>query len=138
MLITATQVDKVKSTLVSQIEGLLSVYFFGSSITDSFTDTSDVDIAVLAAYETPIDAVHLWEVRHLLADIVNREVDLVDLRKANTVFQAEIISTSQRVYCAEEYSVEFFETMIYSMYGALNEERKGILESIQKDKSIYG
>ncbi len=137
MLVTNLQIEKVKNTLSSQIEGLLSVYFFGSSITRDFTDTSDVDIAILAKHDSPIDAIHLWEVRHVLADILNREVDLVDLRKANTVFQAEIISTGLRVYCSEEYTVEFFETMIYSMYGELNENRREILETIQKDKRVY-
>lgn len=137
MLVTKLQIEQVKNTLSSEIVGLLSVYFFGSGITEDFTDTSDVDIAILAKYESPIDAIHLWEVRHLLADILNREVDLVDLRKANTVFQAEIISTGLRVYCSEEYTVEFFETMVYSMYGELNKNRREILETIQKDKRVY-
>jgi len=41
------------------------------------------------------------------------------------------------LYCANESARQQFESLIYSMYLRLNEERRLILQEIQKRGAIY-
>ncbi len=57
-------------------------------------------------------------------------MDLVNLRKANTVFQNEIMQQGRIIYQQDERVVDEFEMQVLSSYQKLNEERAGILEDI--------
>ena len=55
---------------------IISAFLFGSVLTDSFCDKSDVDF--LVNIENDLDPVeaggHLWDVYYELKDLLNREV----------------------------------------------------------------
>lgn len=57
-----------------------------------------------------------------LADLLKVEVDLVNLAEASTVFQAQIFSTGEVIYCMDEYERMTMQMHVYSMYSKLNEE----------------
>lgn len=39
-----------------------------------------------------------------LADIFNREVDLINLNTSSTVFKAQVVGTGKIIYCRDETS----------------------------------
>lgn len=107
------------------------IYLFGSYGTENEWPTSDVDIAMLlphaqAGRERHLD---LSPCRMELESALRREVDLVNLRRVNTVFQKEVIAEGRLIYCADKQAVDEFEMMVISFYQKLNEERREILEA---------
>ena len=111
---------------------VLGIYLFGSFQTEYETPESDVDIAILLPLSSTINS-SSREFRDLLFSLIddfNREVDLINLRKVDTVFQHEIIQSGRLIYSSNSYSVEEFEMHTMSYYQKLNEERAEILQEI--------
>ena len=71
-----------------------------------------------------------------LMDVLKKDVDLVNLRRVNTVLQHEIIQTGRIIYMKDEYTIDLFEMIVMSLYQKLNEERAGILKEIYKSGRI--
>ncbi|WP_421891402.1 type VII toxin-antitoxin system MntA family adenylyltransferase antitoxin [Marinoscillum sp.] len=136
MILQKEQIEEVTNLLTHQIEGVKGIYLFGSGTGPDFTDESDVDLALLP--QNPISTEMLWKLKNQLSDLVHREVDLVDLSVANTVLAMQVISGGVRLYSSEPLASERYESLIFSMYLTLNDDRKGILEEIEKNKTIYG
>ena len=44
-----------------------------------------------------------------LADIFNREVDLINLNTSSTVFIAQVIGTGKIIYCSDETKRMYFQ-----------------------------
>lgn len=114
---------------------LRAVYLFGSTATGQAHGSSDVDLAVLG--DTSFDAVRLFDLAAELADILHRDVDLLDLTQASTVMRAQIIAFGQRIY-GHDTELDEYEGRALSQYARLNEERAGILEDIARRGSIHG
>ncbi len=79
---------------------------------------------------TPLGALFCFDLSQKVARLINKDVDLVDLRNASTVFSFQILSTGKRVYCSFEKKCEAYESLIYSDYVRLNDERKHIIQDI--------
>ncbi|KYC65142.1 nucleotidyltransferase domain-containing protein [Heyndrickxia coagulans] len=83
---------------------------------------SDVDIAfykeggILAPYECFLFAQEL-------ADRLNKDVDLIDLNQAPTVFQAQIFATGIVMDMKNENALNVKRMLAYRLYAKLNEER---------------
>ena len=118
------------------VPGLAAVYLFGSHGSAEARPGSDVDLAVLA--DRPLGPVERFDVQERLAACLGRDVDLVDLRSASTVMQARIVSTGRVVLDADPGERARFETVAYSAYALLNEERAGILADIAARGTVYG
>lgn len=116
-----------------------AIYLFGSYGTEHVWPSSDVDIALLFApmEAKPIGALSMSELRFSLERLLHRDVDLVNLRLASTVFQKEVIIAERRVYCADAYAAAEFEMLVFSFYQKLNEERAGILADGLRDGCFY-
>jgi uncharacterized protein len=111
------------------------IILFGSRVTGRTNKDSDIDIAFLS--ESEIEKYDLFLIAQELASIINIEVDLIDLSKASTVFQAQIIHTGRTIYCEDEHIKAEFELKTFKMYAKLNEERAPILKQIDESGSIY-
>ena len=122
--------------LCRQIPSLLGVYIFGSAASAQTHADSDLDIGILAG--RPQDPAVLWEIAQALAQQAGRDVDLVDLGSASTVFRMQVISDGKRLLCADLPRCEAFEDFVYSDFARLNEERAGILEDVARRKQVYG
>lgn len=111
---------------------LQAVYLFGSCGTADERRTSDVDIALLLTPTAAkmVTAERLLEVRCALEEALARDVDLVNIRMANVVFQHEVIKDARRILCRDAYAADLFEIRTMSLYQKLNEERAGILDEI--------
>ena len=117
-------------TILTHYPNAQAIYLFGSWGTAYQTPHSDLDIAVLLPPATA-KQVDMWEwitLSQELASIAGvTNVDLIDLRRANTVLRKEIIAADRRIWCADESSVLEFEALIISLYHQLQFERKDII-----------
>ena len=110
-----------------------AIYRYGTWATAAQRVDSDLDIAVLLPHTEAVRVDrwqwHLLAVR--LADAAGTEhADLVNLRRADTTLQAEILRTGHVIYCREDDVRLEFETLVLSMYQKLNAERAGIRAAI--------
>jgi predicted nucleotidyltransferase len=122
--------NKAQEKLLSTFPNLLAIYVFGSFGTQYEIDTSDLDLALISP--TPLDPVQLWYLAQEIARKIDRDVDLVDLREASTVFRFQVITNGSRIYCRNKIDCDFLETSYISMYLRLNEERKEMINDIWK------
>jgi predicted nucleotidyltransferase len=115
------------------------IYLFGSYGTENQWPTSDVDIALLLPHAQAGREKHL----NLspccleLESALRREVDLVNLRQVNTVFQKEVIAEGRLIFCADTRALDEFEMLVISYYQKLNEERREILEAFFRTGRAY-
>ncbi|MEX2599953.1 MAG: nucleotidyltransferase domain-containing protein [Dehalococcoidia bacterium] len=131
---TSAFVDDIRAAL----PGVIAVYQFGSAGTPHERPGSDIDLAVLTGSPHPaLPPVLLWDTAQRLAAHLGKDVDLVDLRSATTVMQAQVIANGVRLWCADHEACERFEDFVFSSYAHLNEERRGILEDISRRGSIH-
>ncbi len=116
-----------------------AIYLFGSYGTENEWPNSDVDMAVLLPHD---DAKRVGclalSVTHLdLEHLLGRDVDLVNLRLASTVFQKEVIMAERRIFCADTYAANEFEMLVLSFYQKLNEERAEVLAEGLRSGRFY-
>jgi uncharacterized protein len=72
-----------------------------------------------------------------LAGKININVDLIDFKKASTVFQGQIVSTGKAIYCLDNHKRMDYEVKTLKMYAKLNEERQFIINNVQESGSIF-
>ncbi|MEW9937743.1 nucleotidyltransferase domain-containing protein [Clostridium butyricum] len=125
-----------KSILLLKDFNIISVYLFGSAAKNELKPESDIDIAFLSFLD--VDEYECFMKAQELAEIFKRDVDLIDLKKASTVFKAQIIGTSSLIYCNDDVKRAYFEMRALKEYALLNEERAEIIKNIQKGDKIYG
>ena len=127
----AAIVDRLRRRLPS----LQAAYLFGSAASGDAGPESDVDLAVLN--NGPVDPVALWDIAGEMADLVDRPVDLADLRKASTTLQHEIVTQGRRLY-ASDSGADLYETFILSEKTALDERNEGLVRDILREGRVYG
>jgi predicted nucleotidyltransferase len=123
------------AVLQRRLPGAPTVYAFGSAVRGEEHAESDLDLAVLAAH--PLAPAERFALQEAAAAAAGRDVDLVDLRAASTVMQAQVVSTGRVVLDPDPTAWAFWETMVYSAYALLNEERAGILADIAARGTVY-
>ena len=119
--------NKEKNIIIDFLKEKLSpelIYIFGSYAKNSERDNSDIDIAILP--EKEIDEYKLFLLAQKLAEKLKKEVDLVDIKKASTVFKAQIIQ-GKLIFNKDNYKKMNFELKTFREYAKLNEEKKEIL-----------
>jgi predicted nucleotidyltransferase len=118
------------------VAGVIAVYRFGSTARGTATASSDTDIAILAgARLTPEQR---FEAQETLAAKLGRDVDLVDLTAASTVMAMQVIAAGRLLYEADADARGRFEDYTFSAYARLNEERRGILDRVAAEGTVYG
>ena len=128
--------DGMVRMIRANLQNVDAIYLFGSESAGEQHAHSDIDLAVMS--NATLLPMRLWEVSQELASRAARDVDLVDLREASTVMRMQVISTGERLFCANEQRCEVFEDFVFSAYARLNEERAAILQDIRGRGSIYG
>ncbi len=127
---------RIVSFLTERIPDLIAIYLFGSSVQGTSGLESDIDLAILPVQ--PLNPLERWNLAQDLANLLKREVDLVDLRKASTVMRMQVISSGQYLYESNRQERDRFEDYVFSSYARLNEERKEIIKKVQERGTIYG
>lgn len=131
--------EQIVQTILIHFPQVQAVYLFGSYGTEDERPSSDVDIAILLPPEQAKAAgsLLLGELHLALAELLGKEVDLVNLRQVSTVFQKEIVMTGQQIHCADAYAADEFEMLTLSYYQKLNEERREILAAFAESGRAY-
>ena len=88
-----------------------------------------MDLAFLSSKE--IDDYQRFLTAQKLASKLNIDIDLVDLAKASTVFKTQIIQ-GDLLFAKNEQQKQQFELLTLKKYARLNEERKEIIEKIER------
>ncbi|MDQ6995078.1 MAG: nucleotidyltransferase domain-containing protein [Mariprofundaceae bacterium] len=120
----------------AKLSGVLAVYLFGSVAKGVEHTGSDIDMAVLSDHV--LLTMDVWMLAQELAKDAGVDVDLIDLRRANTVMRMQIIAQGKRLICMNHNACEQFEDFVYTDFARLNEERAAILTDIQSRGSVYG
>lgn len=104
-----------------------AVILFGSAARGALRPESDVDIAYLS--DATCSAYERFMTAQRLADLLKREVDLVDFRQASTVLQAQIVGNG--VILCDRQPIERQVAFMYALkaYALSNEERHEILQA---------
>ncbi len=113
-----------------------AIYLFGSRARGDTHADSDADLAVLVY--PGLDPISLFDLQERIADRLRLAVDLVDLRKASTVMQVQVLEHGVLLYEGSWYRRATFEMFALSSYTRLNEERRAILEDIAERGRVYG
>ena len=108
----------IKQCLIEHVSPYLIV-LFGSFAKGTIHADSDLDIAFLS--EKHFSDYELFMLAQMISSIVGREVDLIPLDKASTVFQAQIVGTGEVIYCTDETKKMYFEMKALKQYAKLNE-----------------
>lgn len=111
------------------------IVLFGSAAKGTDRKDSDYDLAYLS--DQVLGMYDRFMLAQELAAIVNRDVDLIDLKEATTVFAAQVVGTGQTIYCNDEKRRAIFEMKTLKMYARLNEERAIVLKRIRESGSVY-
>ncbi|MBM7095229.1 nucleotidyltransferase domain-containing protein [Bacillus sp. H-16] len=112
------------------------IYLFGSNAKGTAHKGSDLDVAYVSDV-TDLDEYKVFMTGQKLASVLNQEVDLVNLKKASTVFQAQVVHTGKVIYCVDKDKKHRFELLALKMYAKLNEERAVILKGVRERGTVY-
>lgn len=124
-------VEQAVGHLRRALDGRISgISIFGSRAVGDARRGSDLDLAILPS--EPLDPVALWDLAQEVAALIHCEVDLVDLWRASTVLQHQVVIHGRWVACVDKAGCELFEANTLTRYGHLNEERREILEESQR------
>jgi len=127
---------KIAAMIVHALPDVQAIYLFGSAAKGEMRVDSDIDLALLLA--TKPDAEAIFNLKSQLTSFARKDIDLIDLARADTVTQAQVVSGSELLFTQNASFSAFFETTVLSQYAQLNLERREILEDIIKRGSIYG
>jgi len=127
-MIDKEKINSIKNILVKAFNPYL-IYIFGSTVKNRDRGDSDIDIAVLAGKR--VDEYELFILSQKLADILKKEVDLIDLNRASTVFKIQIIKTGNLIYNSNNRKKMYFQMRTMKAYAILNEERQEVIDKIK-------
>ncbi|KPU26665.1 DNA polymerase subunit beta [Caloranaerobacter sp. TR13] len=130
----AVEIEKIKDILINRVSPYL-VIIFGSAAKKRLRKDSDIDIAFLS--DKYFDDYEIFMISQELADVLNRDVDLIDLNKATTVFKAQIIGNGRVIYSKDDRRVNEYKIRVLKEYCLLNEERQVVLQKIKERGYVY-
>lgn len=130
----AVEIEKIKDILINRVSPYL-IIIFGSAAKKRLRKDSDIDIAFLS--DKYFDDYEVFMVSQELADVLNRDVDLIDLNKATTVFKAQIIGSGRVIYSKDDRRVNEYKIRVMKEYCLLNEERQVVLQKIKERGYVY-
>jgi len=127
------------STVLRHYPATQAVYLFGSYGTQQQWPDSDADIALLLPPDEArrVGSLSMTELQASLERLLDKEVDLINLRQVSTVFQKEIILAERRIFCANRYAADEFEMLVLSLYQKLNEERAELMAEGLRSGRFY-
>ena len=124
-----TGTGNIVRTVLGHYPDTQAIYLFGSYGTEDEWPDSDVDIALLLPPEQA-KASRMLAMSPLcseLGSLLEKPVDLINLREVSTVFQKEIIAADRRIHTGHAYAADEFEMLVSSFFQKLSQERAEIL-----------
>ncbi len=123
------QIQSIIDATLARYPKTQALYLFGGFGSEHERPDSDVDLGLLLApaEARAAGALVLGDLRFELESLLDRDVDLINLREVSTVLQKEVVMADRRIYTGDEYAADEFEMLTLSFYVKLNEERAGII-----------
>ena len=116
--------NDIKNKIINKIVKKVNPFFiilFGSFAKGTVHADSDLDLAYFAHRElSPYDR---FTLAGELAMIINRDVDLVDIKQIDTVFMMRIFGHGIPIYVQDKNEFHRQRMRAYSMYATLSEQR---------------
>ena len=110
-------------------------YLFGSQATGQAGAQSDYDVAVL--FDCKVTSDDRYVLTHQLAELLDRDVDLVDLTRAPVELVYNVIATGQILYEKDRRTRVEFEARALGLYfdqlPILRAQRRSLLEETRED-----
>jgi predicted nucleotidyltransferase len=133
------QQDLVLQIILQSYPDVQAIYLFGSYGTKDQWPDSDVDLGLLLppAQSKSVTFSTLHSCQIDLAELLLKDVDLINMRQVSTVFKKEIISTGRIIYSTNQYAVDEFEMLTISYYQKLNQERLELLVDFKLTGRAY-
>ncbi|MBK8871429.1 MAG: nucleotidyltransferase domain-containing protein [Elusimicrobia bacterium] len=133
-MLSESQQNKIHARLKEHDVRLL--YLFGSAARGEMTKDSDYDLAVLTGKPFPPE--DRFQCGLDLGVLLNRDVDLIDLREASEPLKIQVIQKGIPLYMASPHERAVFEMIAISDYTRFNEERRPAINRIRESGRIYG
>ncbi|XCN72412.1 MAG: nucleotidyltransferase domain-containing protein [Candidatus Electrothrix aestuarii] len=129
----------ITTVILQHYPTVQAIYLFGSMANGEEWPDSDADLGLLLPIAEAKKKVSLLlsPCAFELAELLGRDVDLLNLRQASTVIQHQVVSYGKLLYVGDEYAQGEFEMYTLSLYQKLNEERAAILEDFYRTKRAY-
>lgn len=112
-----------------------AVILFGSLATGRAHAGSDADLAVFGV--APYASGQLFDARMAAEQVFKRTVDLVDLRRAPTVLQMQILKDGRYLLGKASALAGNFELFIFRSYEDLQIKRRGLMEDIAARGTVH-
>lgn len=107
---------------------VFALYVFGSFAGGREHADSDLDLAVLA--ERPLDPLRRLEAQRELGRLLDRDVDLIDLHRANTVLGREVVTRGRALFKQDTERALDFEARTIGDYARLMDATQDIRADI--------
>ncbi len=114
--------------LAAALHGVEFALVFGSAASGRLRGDSDVDLAV--RYPAPVDAASWILLTGELSEIVQRQVDLVDLRRAGPIVSMQVLSTGIPLLVNDQQAFEQFRMYTPSSYFDFKRSRQTIEQAL--------
>lgn len=131
--------ETVKKLLVDAMVEKLDPAFillFGSHAKGTARAESDIDLAYFS--ERELSSYERFILAADLSGLAGREVDLIDIKQIDTVFNMQVFADGKPIYMQDENEFVRQQMRAYSMYVTLNEQRAPIVETIKERGSVFG
>ncbi|WP_390216827.1 type VII toxin-antitoxin system MntA family adenylyltransferase antitoxin [Halobacillus campisalis] len=109
------------------------IIMFGSYSNGAERGESDIDLAFCSNQQH--SAYKLFLMGQQLADVIEEEVHLVDIRNASFTFRTQIFSRGTVIFSEDERLRMELQMGAYSMYALTNEEQAVISNSINERRA---
>ncbi len=110
-----------------------AIILLGSAAREALRPDSDVDIAYIASSQAKsLTSYRRFRVAQELAELLERDVDLIDYEKSSTVFQLQIATTGHLLYEQDALTAQLAWLQAYRDYALLGDWREPILDAWQK------
>ena len=88
-----------------------AIVLFGSFARGTQNAESDIDIAIKV--KEKIDKKEIYKLSNILADKLNKEIDLINLDEIGDTFRYEILINGKTLYCKDELQFELYKLDMY-------------------------
>lgn len=136
MYLSAEQIEQIKKFLIDKLNPCL-IIIYGSAANGRMRAISDIDIAYLSTQDNDLRDYDRFMLAQEMAEILDRDVHLIDLRQASTVLQAQVVAQGKVILDQEPVKRQEFFMLVLKKYARLNEERAPILDKIKERGTIY-